>query len=206
MSQLTAPRTGSATELPGQSAFRTRLALWLATTPSYGAFFLPLPVSCASTLRPGQPDPDLQIPSFCGLFAVSIARPLVGGELRRCPEASRKGRGAARQMTHHVTVVSLLILVASIVSGADAAYVRHGIPAWASERPGRAHVLRGLRGGGLLVQGTPLAWEDSLQWLGSVDFSIPHTRSHAQGRYASQARSDQPPPSALCPRFLLQPS
>jgi len=175
VSQLTAPRTGSATELSGQSAFRTRLALWLATTPSYGAFFLLPPVSSASTLQPGQSDPDFTDPvflrSFCGLDCTASG----WGELRRCPEASRKGRGATRQMTHQVTVASLLILVASIVSGADAAYVRHGIPAWASERPGRAHVLRGLRGGGLLVQGTPLAWEDSLQWLGCVDSSIPHT-------------------------------
>ena len=37
--------------------------------------------------------------------------------------------------------------------------------------PGRAsgdQLGRRLRGGGLLVQGTPLAWEDSLQWLSYV--------------------------------------
>jgi len=55
-----------------------------------------------------------------------------------------------------------------VVSGADASHSRLGLSTWGRGRAGRPHALQGLRGGGLLVQGTPLAWEDSLQWLGYV--------------------------------------
>ena len=70
----------------------------------------------------------------------------------------------------------LLIIGAAVVAGADAAQPRLGlstVQTWGNGRAGRPHVLQGLRGGGLLVQGTPLPWEDSLQWLGFTHLTSP---------------------------------